>query len=183
MSFIKLTTIMLLMSLSLNAFALTCAGEGKSIAIYPGAPECCPGLELQPPPPGMLGTAGKCVKKKKCAGEGKSIAIYPGAPKCCSGLELQPPPPGMLGTAGKCVMKKECAGEGKSIAIYPGAPKCCSGLELQPPPPGMLGTSGTCVAHRFPPAPEVNDSRLQLKELGPRKQSVKPTSSVKSKQE
>jgi hypothetical protein len=40
-----------------------CAKEGVSIAVHPKAPKCCAGLELMPPAPGILGSAGKCSKK------------------------------------------------------------------------------------------------------------------------
>ena len=142
-----------------------CVHEGQSIVIHPDAPKvCCEGLKRIPPPEGMLGTGGKCVRdiKKECVEEGKSIVIHPLAPQeCCEGLKRIPPPKGMLGTAGKCVAEESsCVAEGKSIPVNPYFKlKCCPGLELQRPEPGVLGISGPCVEMSHPAPIHVYDSR------------------------
>ena len=89
--------------LSLSLAAIACVEEGNSVGVYPGAPDCCKGLELKPAPEGVYGSAGTCVKKSNCVEEGNSVGVYPGAPDCCKGLELEPPVPGVYGSAGTCV--------------------------------------------------------------------------------
>jgi hypothetical protein len=165
----KITTIILCMlSLQFNALAQQqvskpkkrlfkklipvrkCVGEGRNIVVHPDAPKkCCPGLELERAPVGIMGSAGKCVKKKvnKCVGEGRGIVVHPDAPQnCCPGLYLQPAAVGIMGSRGICVKEKNlCVAEGRSIPVVPNAPSCCKGLELIPPPKGIMGSKGKCV--------------------------------------
>jgi len=179
-------TLILLIFANLVQAQPRCVHEGESIIIHPKAPKvCCEGLIRIPPPAGMVGTAGECVREEKqCVAEGKSIVIHPDAPQdCWEGLKIIPPPAGMLGTAGKCVREaKKCVEEGKSIVVVPGQPDiCCSGLELERPEPGVLGTAGKCVQSSHPTPANVYDSRNTNKvdeSFGLKK---KDTSSVKNK--
>ena len=162
-----------------------CVHEGQSIVIHPDAPKvCCEGLIRIPPPEGMVGSGGKCVReiKKECVEEGKLIVIHPEAPqKCCEGLKRIPPPKGILGIGGKCVaVKRSCVEEGKSIPLTPFFKlKCCPGLELQRPEPGILGTRGTCVEMGHPTPINVYDSKDSKKLLDA--QDVEPTKSSSAK--
>jgi hypothetical protein len=82
----------------------TCVEKGRSIVIYPGAPnKCCKGLTLKAPPEGSAGSGGMCVGTKACVKKGKTVGVYPNAPQCCEGLVIQPAAPGVMGSAGKCV--------------------------------------------------------------------------------
>ena len=156
-----------LMSFSLSFAQDVCVEEGRSIPVYPYAPKCCEGLSVRPPPKGIVGSAGTCYDPKDpkaCVEAGKTVGVYPGAKQCCEGLMLKKAPKGVLGSAGTCYDPKACVGEGRSVVVHPKALKCCGGLELQPPEPGTFGSAGTCVSSRHPALPNVNDSRMQLKD-------------------
>lgn len=81
----------------------TCISEGDYVGVYPNAPQCCKGLEIQAPPEGTYGSAGKCIKKSKCVEEGGYVALFPNSPSCCTGLKLKPSPKGTYGSAGQCI--------------------------------------------------------------------------------
>jgi hypothetical protein len=156
-----------------------CVKEGKNVGVYPKAPQCCKGLELQPPAAGILGTAGKCVKK--CVEHNGKVGVYPGAAQCCEGLKLIPPAKGILGSAGTC--KKQCVEEGGKVIVYPNALKCCAGLELQKPEPGVMGIQGTCVESAHPSHPSVNSSRIQGKDSNYRTDTLAPKKESNANQE
>ena len=82
-----------------------CVKAGDAVGVFPGAPSCCAGLELVPPPAGNYGSAGTCKSTKTCMLEGEAVVVYPNALGCCSGLELVPPPAGVLSSAGTCSKK------------------------------------------------------------------------------
>ena len=50
---------------SISLAGNACVEEGKSVGVYPNAPQCCKGLELQPAPPGVYGSAGTCVVSRR----------------------------------------------------------------------------------------------------------------------
>ena len=50
--------------LNISLAAIARVEEGKSVGVYPGATDCCKGLELQPPAPGIYGSAGTCVESR-----------------------------------------------------------------------------------------------------------------------
>src|SRR5688500_11702497 len=98
-------TIFAIFFLNISLATIACVEEGKSVGVYPSAPECCKGLKLKSVPEGVYGSAGTCVKKVDCVEEGKSVGVYPGAIDCCEGLKLKPAPEGVYGSAGTCVKK------------------------------------------------------------------------------
>lgn len=103
-----------LLTMSLRAQE-ACVEEGRSVGVYPGAPDCCEELELKPAPKGTYGTAGICVKKKECVEEGNPVGVYPGAPACCKGLKLKPAPAGLYGSAGTCVESRHPSAKKQKI--------------------------------------------------------------------
>ena len=42
-----------------------CVKKGKTVGVYPNAPQCCEGLFIQPAAPGVMGSAGKCVESSQ----------------------------------------------------------------------------------------------------------------------
>ncbi|MES2529374.1 MAG: hypothetical protein V4598_19960 [Bdellovibrionota bacterium] len=133
------------------ASAQNCVVEGAWMGIGPQALQnCCAGLEINPPPPGQIGSRGQCLKKQSgqfCIGENLPILNYPGAVnKCCSGLTQMPNSIPDNRIVGNCVNIPACVAEGQAMTMNPGYRRpCCNGLVHQLPTSGRMGDAGTCV--------------------------------------
>lgn len=173
MSYLKLAVSTVFLVGSLQAYATLCLSDGDVIGVHPGALQCCPGLDVEPAPSGVLGSAGTCRDNNKtCLGPGENIGVYPGALKCCSGLGVEPPPTGLMGSGGTCREKiKTCLEEGEAIGNYPNALSCCPGLDIKQAEFGNMGSAGTCISRGNIRKVNINNSELILKENGIRDQS------------
>lgn len=109
-----------------------CVGEGGSVPVVPGAPECCPGLVKVPcDKPDEHGECSMCV--------GASLCTYCGDGECGTGENLCNCPSDCDG---------ECLGLGGTFLDFNTAGKCCPGLK--PVPDCDIGPGDGCSCPKCP---------------------------------
>ncbi len=132
------------------ASAQNCVVEGAWMGNSPSSlRNCCAGLQLNPPPAGMMGSAGQCLKKQNgrfCIGENLPVLNFAGAvSECCSGLSKVSPSIPDNRVIANCVKIPECIAEGQPMPMNPTYRRpCCQGLSHRLPTSGRLGDGGTC---------------------------------------